>query len=88
MFLRSSPAFYKTDMVGNSSESNGVVKVHHLKGTGKAKDEGTAFVVKLQNPESRAGFWIARQTDSTDEYVALVLPLIPQANLSHAFEGS
>ncbi|EIM81441.1 uncharacterized protein STEHIDRAFT_66589 [Stereum hirsutum FP-91666 SS1] len=54
LFLRSSPEFYKTDVLGNSSVGSGV------------KGEGGAFVVKLRNPGSGAGFWIARQANSSD----------------------
>lgn len=53
LFLRSSPEFYKTNWVGNSSSSN--VNVSNP----------AAFIVFLSNPDSGAGFYIARQTDST-----------------------
>ena len=53
LFLRSSPEFYKTDWVGNSSSS--AVSVSNP----------AAFVVFLSNPDTGAGFYIARQTDST-----------------------
>ncbi|KAI0313595.1 glycoside hydrolase family 35 protein [Amylostereum chailletii] len=53
LFLRTSPEFYKTDWVGNSSTS--AVSVSN----------SAAFVVKLQNPDTNATFWIARQADST-----------------------
>ncbi|KAI0033132.1 glycoside hydrolase family 35 protein [Vararia minispora EC-137] len=53
LFLRSSPDFYKTNWIGNSS--TGVVKVSNP----------GALVVKLQNPDTNATFYIARHADST-----------------------
>jgi hypothetical protein len=53
LFLRSSPEFYKTTWNGNSTA--GVVNVSNP----------DAFVVFLSNPDTNAGFYIARQTDST-----------------------
>ncbi|KAH8108699.1 glycoside hydrolase family 35 protein [Phellopilus nigrolimitatus] len=53
LFLRSSPEFYKTNWVGNSSSS--AVNVSNP----------NAFVVFLENPDTGAGFYIARQTSST-----------------------
>ncbi|KAH9480337.1 putative beta-galactosidase C [Psilocybe cubensis] len=53
LFLRSSREFYKTDWVADSS-------------TGlQASTNSAAFVTFLQNPDTGAGFYIARQTDST-----------------------
>ncbi|KAI5120768.1 hypothetical protein M0805_004731 [Coniferiporia weirii] len=53
LFIRSSPEFYKTDWIGNSSSA--AVNVSNP----------DAFVVFLSNPDSGAGFYIARQNDST-----------------------
>ena len=53
LFIRSSPDFYKTDWVGNSSSS--AVNVSNA----------NAFAVLLSNPDTGAGFYITRQTDST-----------------------
>ncbi|KAI0059604.1 glycoside hydrolase family 35 protein [Artomyces pyxidatus] len=53
LFLRSSPEFYKTDWIGNSS--TGAVKVSN----------SATFVTQLKNPDTGASFWIARQTEST-----------------------
>lgn len=53
IFLRSSPDFYKTDWVGNSSSS--AVNVSNP----------DAFVVLLSNPDTGSKFYIARQADST-----------------------
>lgn len=64
LFLRSSPEFYKTDWIGNSSTD--AVTVSNT----------AAFVVKLQNPDSGSGFYIARQTDSTSTYVKLHTPTV------------
>ncbi|KAG6899745.1 hypothetical protein C0993_007232 [Termitomyces sp. T159_Od127] len=53
LFLRSSPEFYKTDWIADSS-------------TGlEASSNSAAFVTFLRNPDSQAGFYIVRQTDST-----------------------
>ena len=51
-FLRSSPEFYKTEWVGNST--SGVVNVSNA----------NALVVFLENPDTGAGFYIARQRSS------------------------
>ncbi|KAI0263999.1 glycoside hydrolase family 35 protein [Gloeopeniophorella convolvens] len=53
IFLRSSPDFVKTDWIGNST--SGAVRVTNP----------AAFVTLLKNPDTGAGFWIVRQTDST-----------------------
>ncbi|KAF7309268.1 BetaGal-dom2 domain-containing protein [Mycena indigotica] len=52
MFIRSSPEFAKTEWVADSR-------------TGLTVSSNPAvFVTKLQNPDSGAGFWVARQTNS------------------------
>ncbi|KAJ8075322.1 hypothetical protein PM082_019660 [Marasmius tenuissimus] len=59
MFLRSSPEFYKTDWIGDTSTNlteGAVITVN---------DTPLAFVTLLRNPDSGAGFWIVRQNDST-----------------------
>ncbi|TFK52650.1 glycoside hydrolase family 35 protein [Heliocybe sulcata] len=53
LFLRSSPEFYKTDWLGNTSTSAVTVS------------NPAAFAVHLRNPDTGAGFYIARQTNST-----------------------
>ncbi|KAG6851158.1 hypothetical protein C0991_007709, partial [Blastosporella zonata] len=53
IFLRSSRVFYKTDWIADSSTALAV-------STSRA-----AFVSLLRNPDSKAGFYIVRQTDST-----------------------
>jgi len=53
LFLRSSPSFYKTDWIGNST--GGVVQVSNPE----------ALVVQLQNPDTKTSFFIARNLDST-----------------------
>ncbi|THH16529.1 hypothetical protein EW146_g4124 [Bondarzewia mesenterica] len=53
LFLRSSPNFYKTDWIGNSS-SNAV-----------STSNNAAFIVLLRNPDTKSSYWIARQADST-----------------------
>ncbi|KAJ3571523.1 hypothetical protein NP233_g3704 [Leucocoprinus birnbaumii] len=53
LFLRSSPDFYKTDWIADSS-------------TGLAVSTNTnAFITLLRNPDTRTQFYIARQSDST-----------------------
>ena len=52
-FLRSSPEFYKTNWIADSSTGF----------TGSSSS--AAFVTFLQNPDTQTGFYIARQTDST-----------------------
>jgi hypothetical protein len=53
MFIRSSPEFYKTNWVADSS-------------TGLAATTNAAsFITLLKNPDSGAAFYVARQTDST-----------------------
>ena len=56
LFLRSSPEFLKTDLVGNST--SGSVQVTNP----------AAFVTCLKNPDTGTGFWIVRQTDSSSTY--------------------
>ncbi|KAG6840788.1 hypothetical protein C0991_004328 [Blastosporella zonata] len=53
IFLRSSPEFYKTDWIADSSTGLAV------------STSSAAFVSLLRNPDSKAGFYIVRQTDST-----------------------
>ncbi|KAJ4481275.1 glycoside hydrolase family 35 protein, partial [Lentinula aciculospora] len=57
IFLRSSPEFYKTDRVGNSSIG--------LPGGSGVSEPSAVAVTFLQNPNSGTGFWIVRQNDST-----------------------
>ncbi|KAJ3775849.1 glycoside hydrolase family 35 protein [Lentinula raphanica] len=57
IFLRSSPEFYKTDRIGNSS-------MGLPDGLG-VSGPAAVVVTFLQNPDSGAGFWILRQSDST-----------------------
>jgi len=58
IFLRSSPEFYKTDWIGNSS--TGAVTTNNP----------AAFVTLLRNPDSKASFYLARQKDSTSMLVS------------------
>ena len=53
LFLRSSPEFYKTDYIGDST--SGAVAVTN----------DSAFVTLLTNPDTSTSFFIARQNDST-----------------------
>ncbi|KAF9465360.1 glycoside hydrolase family 35 protein [Collybia nuda] len=53
LFVRSSPEFYKTNWMADAS--TGLV----------ASSSPAAFITFLQNPDSKAGFYIARQTNST-----------------------
>ncbi|KAF7977182.1 hypothetical protein HWV62_4417, partial [Athelia sp. TMB] len=53
LFLRSSPAFYKTDYVSDSSTNSGLT------------NNSAVFAVWLKNPDQAAGFLVARQNDAT-----------------------
>ncbi|KAL5501416.1 hypothetical protein ACEPAH_8676 [Sanghuangporus vaninii] len=53
LFIRSSPDFYKTEWIGNSSSS------------AVSLSNSNAFAVFLRNPDTEAGFYIARKNDST-----------------------
>ncbi|KAG6827509.1 hypothetical protein H0H92_011481 [Tricholoma furcatifolium] len=53
LFLRSSPEFYKTDWIADSSSGLAV------------STSSAAFVTLLQNPDTNARFYIVRQTEST-----------------------
>lgn len=58
LFLRSSQEFYKTDWVADAS-------------TGLAiSTNSAAFITFLRNPDTSAGFYIARQADSTSTYAS------------------
>ena len=59
MFIRSSPEFYKTDWIGDTSTGLTEGAVISLNNT------PPAFVTLLRNPDTRTGFWIVRQNDST-----------------------
>lgn len=59
IFLRSSPEFYKTDWIGNSSTSAVTVS------------NPDAFAVKLMNPDTSSSYWIVSQNDSTSTYACL-----------------
>jgi hypothetical protein len=61
LFLRSSPEFIKTDVIGNSTS-----------GLGKITNP-SAFATLLQNLHTGTGFWIARQTNSSSTYAHYVL---------------
>ncbi|KAF7978635.1 hypothetical protein HWV62_45132 [Athelia sp. TMB] len=53
LFLRSSPAFYKTDYVSDSSTNSGLT------------NNSAVFAVWLKNQDQAAGFLVARQNDAT-----------------------
>jgi hypothetical protein len=53
LFLRSSPEFLKTDLIGNST--SGACEV----------SDPAAFVTTLKNPDTGTCFWIARQANSS-----------------------
>ena len=59
LFLRSSPAFRKTDWIGDTS--TGI--------PGVTLNGSAAYVTLLRNPDSGTQFLIARQNDSTSTYV-------------------
>ncbi|KAK7019437.1 hypothetical protein VNI00_018047 [Paramarasmius palmivorus] len=64
IFLRSSPEFYKTDWIGDTSTGLSEGAVISVNGT------PPAFVTLLRNPDSGAGFWIVRQNDSTSTEIS------------------
>lgn len=53
LFLRSSPEFYKTDRIGDST-TGAVVTT-----------DPSVYATLLRNPDTNASFYIARQDDST-----------------------
>lgn len=55
LFLRSSPEFYKTDWVGDTSTGMPGVTVNGSE----------AYVTWLRNPDTGSGFYIARQSNSS-----------------------
>jgi len=57
MFLRSSPEFYKTDWIADTSTGLGV------------STNPAAFITLLKNPDTNTAFYIARQADSTSTSV-------------------
>ncbi|KAG7089034.1 hypothetical protein E1B28_010744 [Marasmius oreades] len=64
LFLRSSPEFYKTDVVANSTEPDLLGSISTVGNT------SLTFVTLLRNPDTEAGFWIVRQKDSTSTAVS------------------
>ncbi|KAJ4470950.1 glycoside hydrolase family 35 protein [Lentinula aciculospora] len=60
IFLRSTPDFYKTNWIRDSSTSGFAAG---------SVTNSAAFVTFLQNPDSGAGFWVVRQSDSTSTAV-------------------
>ncbi len=56
LFIRSSPEFYKTNWVGNSSYPD-IVSISNPR----------VFVIQLNNPDSGANFYVARLTDNTSK---------------------
>ena len=58
MFLRSSPEFYKTDWISDTS-------------TGlRVSTNSAAFITLLKNPDTKAAFYIARQANSNSTFVS------------------
>lgn len=69
MFIRSTPDFYYTDVIGNSSFPKRAV---HLSGNGSED----IFVTHLQNPSTRANFYVARLRNSTSRCAEVILSKI------------
>ncbi|KIJ23862.1 glycoside hydrolase family 35 protein, partial [Sphaerobolus stellatus SS14] len=68
LFIRSSPEFSKTDWIGDSSTG------------AAATSNSAAFVTLLRNPDSGAGFYIARQGNSTSTAkISFFLPVSTSA---------
>ena len=61
MFLRSSPEFYKTDWISDTSTGLGV------------STNSAAFITFLKNPDTNAAFYIARQANSSSTFVSFCL---------------
>ncbi|EEB90965.1 hypothetical protein MPER_10755, partial [Moniliophthora perniciosa FA553] len=61
IFLRSSPEFYKTDVVANSTEIPIVDTLNN---------SSLGFATLLRNPDTGAGFWIVRHNDSTSTAIS------------------
>ena len=61
MFLRSSPEFYKTDWISDTSTGLGI------------STNSAAFITFLKNPDTNAAFYIARQANSTSTFVSFFL---------------
>jgi hypothetical protein len=57
LFLRSTPEFYKTDWVGDTS--TGAV----------TSTSSAAYITHLRNPESNASFYLVRNRDATSTSV-------------------
>jgi hypothetical protein len=57
IFLRSSPEFYKTDWISDTSTGLGV------------STNSAAFITLLKNPDTNAAFYIARQANSSSTFV-------------------
>ncbi|KAL4259131.1 glycosyl hydrolase 35 family protein [Pleurotus pulmonarius] len=57
LFLRSSPEFYKTDWIGDTSTG------------ATSTTSAAAFATLLRNPDTKAGFYILRQADATSTAV-------------------
>ncbi|CAK5271692.1 unnamed protein product [Mycena citricolor] len=55
IFLRSSPAFYKTNFIGDTSAGGALPNTTNV----------AAFVSLLTNPDTKTGFYVLRQTDGT-----------------------
>ncbi|EJD38336.1 glycoside hydrolase family 35 protein [Auricularia subglabra TFB-10046 SS5] len=55
IFLRSAVEFVKTDVKGNSTDGSGAVMITN----------DSAFVTALRNPDTGAGFYVARQLNSS-----------------------
>ncbi|ESK83683.1 glycoside hydrolase family 35 protein [Moniliophthora roreri MCA 2997] len=60
-FLRSSPEFYKTDVVANSTEIPIIDTLN---------SSSLGFATLLRNPDTGAGFWIVRHNDSTSTAIS------------------
>jgi len=71
LFLRSVPEFYKTNVVGNSTDGTvTIIDMAPRQTEGrKIKIEGdkskTVFATKLKNPDTQASFYVVRQTNSS-----------------------
>ena len=77
MFLRSSPEFYKTDWISDTSTGLGV------------STNSAAFITLLKNPDTNTAFYIARHANSSSTFVSscLIEMLVFISDLSFIFSA-
>lgn len=66
LFLRSTPSFYETDVVGNSTDV--LLGLSSIGSSTVAIDNPDVFGTLLRNPTTGTDFYIVRHLDSTSQY--------------------